>query len=470
MQSSQKENTDLLRQQNKWFNDLYTFYGYVMRCIEEEEFVNADHIRILANEVMKLVLDNPYYLAVSQSPQTSKSSFITLTLPLWLIFNDPRTKIMIVTSGNHLVQKFGIQIRELVNKIGHNFGIYLADKKQSNDYMMFQDKNGNLFPGSIKIATPGGSITGHDIDWIIIDDPYSGNIDELNSYQLNKKIEWYKLKILQRIKPKTRHILLHTRWSSLDLIGYARKEMNDRFAFVTLPAILPTNKSIWPEMYPLSFWEQKRKEVGDMFFQAVYMQQPIDLSTEFFEISKITANRAIKNFYPIRHVRAWDKAYGKYDASDFTAGALCSANKDGEIMLEDLVYGQFKSRTKSKAKETAIKDGYGVKIGMEFGKNEDGKFLYEEWRDSVFSGYNFQKLTPMISKEDRASKLRRIIYDGKFYINPKIPKSLQQTILNELSSFPSSSSRDDIVDALSWACNMLVGAGGTVTMSSRKIF
>lgn len=156
--------------------------------------------------------DGMYLVGKNNTPtHNSKSSMVTLAFPLWLIFKDPSLNILIVNNSASLSEKFGIQIREYIKNIGPYFGVFLSDVKRSSTHIMFTDKNGNLYDGSIRLVGASGSITGQDADWLVIDDPYFG-FDDISPSQLNKKIEWFQTIILQRLEPTSKLIILHTRW------------------------------------------------------------------------------------------------------------------------------------------------------------------------------------------------------------------------------------------------------------------
>ena len=127
-----------------------------------------------------------------------KTSMVTLAFPLWLIFQNPNLKILIVNNSATLSEKFGIQIREYIKKVGPQFGVHLSDVKRSSTHIMFTDADGELHQGSIRLVGASGSITGQDADYLIIDDPYFG-FDDITPSQLNKKIDWFQTIILQRL-------------------------------------------------------------------------------------------------------------------------------------------------------------------------------------------------------------------------------------------------------------------------------
>lgn len=160
--------------------------------------------------------DGMYLVGENGTPtHNSKSSMVTLAFPLWLIFQNPNLNIMIVTGSPKLAEKFGIQLREYVRELGKYFNVYLSQVKQASTHIMFCDRNNKLYKGNIMLASSGGGITGQDADYLILDDPYTGNDEEFTPSALQKKIDWVNRVIEQRIEPHTKYCILHTRWHPL---------------------------------------------------------------------------------------------------------------------------------------------------------------------------------------------------------------------------------------------------------------
>lgn len=160
--------------------------------------------------------DGMYLIGENRTPtHNSKSSMVTLAFPLWLIFQNPNYNIMIVTGSPKLAEKFGIQLREYVRDLGKYFNVYLSQVKQASTHIMFCDRNNKLYKGNIMLASSGGGITGQDADYLILDDPYTGNDEEFTPSALQKKIDWVNRVIEQRIEPHTKYCILHTRWHPL---------------------------------------------------------------------------------------------------------------------------------------------------------------------------------------------------------------------------------------------------------------
>ena len=581
----------------KYFvNDLYLFYRYYIAS-NYPDSVPALHIQDLALKLMSLYDgEGKSRLAVSMPPRHSKSSMVTLAFPLWLIFRNPNLKILIVNNSATLSEKFGIQIREYIKKIGPQFGVYLSDVKRSSTHIMFTDKDGALYDGSIRLVGASGSITGQDADYLVIDDPYFG-FDDITPSQLNKKIEWFQTIILQRLEPHSKLIVLHTRWHALandvpiftvnkgwtthgelevgdillgtnkkhtrvvkvhpkcsvdncfvfsngdkiicndqhlwkfhdynndvtriftteevfnrelyvnkshlanfkipsktklislidkykvepvegncitvdaadgmylvgrnltpthnsnDLIGYFHKNDRDNYDFVEFPALDENNNPLWPQRYDTDFLLNVKKDVGERVFQSVYQQQPIDNTSDFFNMKKLHFDFP-EDYVQESVARAWDIASSdNLSDNDFTAGVKMARFGDYAVIL-DLVHGRFGTNTKRMIQNTAFIDTPECHIVIETGVAAAGELLHQEWKNQL-PGFIVEraKVSGNKSKVDRATPFQNAIEDGKVFIAIEDGPT-RQALYDELSTFPAGE-HDDITDACSHAYNYL---------------
>ena len=104
----------------------------------------------------------------------------------------------------------------------------------------------------------GGAVTGKGADLLIIDDPHSEQeaaLSESNPEIYDKTYEWYTSGPRQRLQPGGAIVIVMTRWSKRDLTGQILKDAAandslDEWEVIEFPAILPSDKPLWPE-----FWE-----------------------------------------------------------------------------------------------------------------------------------------------------------------------------------------------------------------------
>ena len=377
----------------------------------------------------------------------SKSAMITLAYPLWLLAHNPNLNILIINAEAGLSEKFGIDLRESVLEYGELFGFKLSDVKHAKNYLMFEDLNGNLLNGSIRLVGSGGSITGHDADYIILDDPYKG-FDDIVPSQLDKKIDWFNTIVEQRIEPHTRLIILHTKWSNNDIQGYLYRKQHDKYRWISFPAITKKGEPLWPQRYTLEELEDKRRAMGDRLFESIYQQTPLDLTSDFFDLEQLRFNEEPENI--IASIWAYDLAYSEVDNADYTVGIKMLKSTDDTYYITDMIRGKYGNRNKEIVLRNARSDP-DTPIGIEFGVAAAGKLLAHEWK-SYLHDYIVKEIVPIRNKEDRAFPLSNTISDGKLVVNLQ-GKKLEDW-MREIASFPEGV-HDDIVDASAHAYNLL---------------
>ena len=441
----------------RFLNDLYLFYRLFIISKFSSKGLRAGHIKELSRHLMALTLGKlDKHLAVSMPPRHSKSSMVTIAYPLWLIFQNPNLNILIINNTSTLSEKFGIALRDCIAEYGELFNVYLSDVKHSSSHLMFCDKDGKLYNGSIRLTGASGSITGQDADYIIIDDPYKGEEDEFTPTALQKKIDWFNRIVEQRIEPHTKLIILHTRWHSNDLIGYLQREQSEDYLFITFPAIIEDNKPLWPERYTLQELLSKLKKVGERLFSSIWQQKPLDATSDFFDMDNIQYEGLQPGEQVIETIRSWDIAKGATLKADFTAGVKMVRTTHGRYGVIDIIHGQFglknhkgekKTSNKKEIREAAERDGYNTKVLIETGVAAAADELYDEWKDQL-KGFRTDKSKPIKSKVDRATPLQNGILDKLFFIDIN-NSTILESFNSEMESFPDGV-HDDIVDAVAY--------------------
>lgn len=449
-------------------NDLYEFY-YNFIALRYSDYVDAPHIKEIADRLTELYLGvNKKHLCLSIAPRHSKSSIVTLAFPLWLIFQNPDLKILIVNAEASLSENFGIRLREFVKEYGEVFDIYLSDVKHSSTHIKFEDKNGRLYKGSIRLTGASGSITGQDADILILDDIYKG-FSDITPTLLDKKIEWFKTMILQRKEPQTKLLILHTRWASNDLQGYLMENSPDKYDFISFPAIKEDGEPLWKERYSIEFLNAQMEEMGERLFSSIFQQKPLDETGSFFNLDKVIFHDEVfdeyKDNYNILSCRSWDLAYSSEEkgiSRDSTVGVLMHRISDKEYVISDIDYGQYGEGLKNHLKTIAEKDGSNITILIESGTvGGASKFLYKEYR-SYLKGYRTHQSEPIGSKSDRAYAFRQAILDGYIHVHIQ-SDSIRAEFIKQMKSFPLGA-HDDIIDACAYAFNWLKKRGGRSTI------
>lgn len=450
-------------------NDLYKFYEYFVINHFNKKIIPAPHIKKLSRELMKMYRGDYRKLTVSMPPRHSKSSLITLAFPLWLISKDPSLNIMVINSTFTLSESFGIRIRDLFEYYGEKIGLRVSDKKHASGWLMFEDLDGNLTGGSIRLIGIGGQITGFDADWIIVDDLVKG-IQDTTQTVLNKTKDFFNGIVMQRVEPHTRLIVLGTIWHSDDILSYLRAEHDDEYRIIDMPAYDKNGKTLWSNRYDMNFFNTREKEMGTRLFQALYLCNPLDETGDFFNIDKLQFidHNDLNRFVIDQSVRSYDCAYSdetKGETNDRTASILMSRTREGYYIITQLQVGRYGERLFNVIKSTARIDTTNVPIVIETGTaGGSSKFLFDIYKKNL-TGYNVRQSLPLTSKVDRAFGFKEAILDGRVLVC--LPDETRGQLLEEMKGFPLMK-RDDIIDACSHAFNYLSQHQGVQIRTGKK--
>lgn len=438
----------------------------VYRKLTIKDSVPATHVKEISDVLVHVTLNDDYYnrVCVSQPPRTAKSSLITLSYPFWLILNNPDTNIVIVNNTQSLAENFGIRLRQLFidyKELLELNNIKLSDTKHSNSFFMFETLNGKLYDGSIKLMGTGGTLTGQNVDILICDDLIKG-FSDCTPTLLAKKIEWFKSIILQRLEPHSKLIILGTRWASNDIIGYLEQNQPEDYKIIKIPALTDDGNCIWDNRYTPSFFIDRKREIGDRLFEALYQQRPLDETGDFFNLDKVRfiTDDELPNYKIISKVRSYDCAYSddtKGDVNDRTASVLMLRTIDDYYIIRELRADRYGERLFNVIQSTARLDTPSIPVLIETGTvGGSSKALFDIYKDRL-QGYRVEQSKPIHSKVDRAYGFKEAILDGKVLIC--LDDYSRGQLLEEMRGFPLMK-HDDIIDACSYAYNYLSSKGG----------
>ena len=433
-------------ERNYIVNNLYGFYS---NFIISKDYVYASHIHELSHSLQNLRGGDR--LVVNMPPRHSKSSLITLAYPIYEFLHNKDLNIVIVTSTMTLAEKFGIAIKDWFNVYGKLFNCFKSDIKHSKTHLMFEDRDKQLYNGSIRLTSSGSTLTGLDVDLLILDDIYKGLTDTTPSL-LEKKIDWFNTIITQRIEPHTKLIILHTRWSQSDITGYLKENHPEDYQFIELPAVNEDGTVLWQERYNKTFFEDREKEMGSRLFQALYQQKPLDETGTFFNTELL---RYDTDYNIFSTVRSYDLAYSdesKGDVRDYTASCIMHKTIQGDYVISHVSMEQYGDRLFNVIQRNARQDTPNIPILMETGTvGGASEFLFKEYRQKL-PGYNVRQSKPIGAKVDRATPFKNAILDGKVIVN--LNDTERELLFKQLNSFPLGK-HDDLVDALSYAYSFL---------------
>jgi predicted phage terminase large subunit-like protein len=203
-----------------------------------------------------------------------KTECTTINYVTWLIGNYPDIHINIVTKTASLAEEILTAIItrfESDEKYKEIFGSLkpAQPKKWTNRELIVQRDEISKNP-TLKATGLMGPITGGRSDLIVCDDI----IDEENirtPLQMEKVDTWFNKILYPTLYPWGGIIVIGTRWHYADIYAGLLKKWSNKDV---KQAIQKDGSALWPEYWNLEKLEQRHKEIGTIFFNCQYQNDP----------------------------------------------------------------------------------------------------------------------------------------------------------------------------------------------------
>jgi predicted phage terminase large subunit-like protein len=284
------------------------------------DFISGYHHKKIAKKFEDIRDKKIKRLIVNMPPRHTKSEFASFLFPSWLVGNNPQLKIIQTTHNTELAVRFGRKMKNLIDSPIYqqvfNEVAISADSKAAGRWET--NKGGEYFAAGV-----GSSITGRGADLLIIDDPHSEQ-DALSETAFDNAYEWYTSGPRQRLQPGGAIVIVMTRWSVKDLTGrlidaQAKEPKADQWELIEFPAILPSEKPIWPEYWDIDSLTATRASLTEQKWQAQWQQNPT--SEEGSIIKREWWNKWEEEEVPdlIHVIQSYDTAFSKKETADYSA-------------------------------------------------------------------------------------------------------------------------------------------------------
>lgn len=197
---------------------------------------NRAHTRLIGRYVKEAIETPGSRTAVVTPPQVGKSSLCAIWAPFWALMVNPRLKIITTSYGQHLANRNGRAIRNLVRDHGSRFSRELAaDARSVAEWY-------TTAGGGVKSAGVGAGITGFAANALLIDDIYKNRADAESPLIRETIWEWLSSSALTRLSPGAPVFMIGTLWTEEDPIlrlidREGRIEEGGKWRIIHLPAV-----------------------------------------------------------------------------------------------------------------------------------------------------------------------------------------------------------------------------------------
>ena len=259
-------------------------------------------------------------ITISMPPRTGKSYIISL-FSAWWLGKLPALGIMRNAATNKLYEKFSYDTRKIVAS-----GKYRAvfphvqlsgDRQNVKGWNLQTSKQVAYFGGGT-----GGTIIGFGANIAIYDDLYTGIFDASNDNVNEATLLWKVSDHNTRKELNCPEIGIGTRWRKNDVIGNEIEKGNVdkifKIAALVYDEVTKSWKSFCEKVNTTEFYLKEKRDSIDAWFDAMYMQEPMDLKGMLFPTSKL------RLYNP--------NEFDPQKASEMTLGAIDPADKGGDSL------------------------------------------------------------------------------------------------------------------------------------------
>ena len=475
-------------------------------------WVHADICRRLERFSREVVEKKSPRLMLLMPPRGGKSELASIRFPAWHLGQYPAHEIVDVSYNLDLPMRFSRKVRELLRD--PVYSAIFPNTKLDPDSQSLETWNTTGGGGFMAVGV-GGGLTGKGAHILIVDDPIK-NQEEADSQVTRDALwDWYQSTAYTRLAPGGGVLIIETWWNDDDLAGRVLNAMRDipgadQFDVVKYPALaeqwefrhkdtleirrvgadLPDDtetalqhkaaaraelsppewellrkpgEALHPERYDVSALTRIKTTLSARIWSALYQQNPIPDSGLYFRKEYLRYAPVVPDIFQRNVYTAWDFAIGVKQSNDYTVGATFLQDFDDNLYLIDVQ--RFKDdsfaiveRMLDVAERFGSRPDVSYLMGVEDGQIWQAirpTFLKRAAERKLYPSY--EALKPLTDKMARARNLQGRFQQRKIWFpgDPAAQVWLKD-VEHELLRFPGGA-HDDIVDAMAWAVNLLIG-------------
>jgi phage terminase large subunit-like protein len=418
-------------------------------------------------------------------PRHGKSLLASEMFPAWDLGKHPHNEIIAASYNVSLPISFSRKVRELVRDPDYE-KIFpttkLHPESQANEAWLTTAGGGYIAAGV------GGGITGKGASILIVDDPIK-DAKEADSPTIRDDLwDWYGSTAYTRLSPGGGVLWIQTWWNEDDGAGRIQLAMDedpdfDQFEIIKFPAVAEENEyldadyniyrasecevpstahlvrskgeALHADRYTLPMLQRIEKTLTRRHWSALYQQNPTPEEGLFFTRDMFLPVISLPgNMIRARGIRytAWDFAITEKTRGDWTVGATIEQDHNDEFEALDCVRGKWSNGDDI---VTKMCDSY-EKWYPDYLIVEDGA-IWKTMSASFKKECKKRELKPSLlimktlgqDKGVRAQPLQIMMQQGRmrFPLNAPWFEALQREFLRFLAG----GTKDDMVDAFSWA-------------------
>lgn len=429
--------------------------------VHNGKWILGKHLKLICDTVEDLIYNrmSEQILIISVPPQHGKSQAITETLPSYYLGKFPDKRVIEVSYGDDLAQRFGRRNKDKINEYGYElFNIKISKERNSATDFEIEEYKGSMISRGIMAG-----ITGQPGDLIIIDDPIK-NRQEADSETYRERL-WMEFtdSIYSRLSAKGKIIVIQTRWHEDDLSGRLlnpKYGFSDKVKLINIPCEAEENdilgrkvgEALFPEIGKDNEWLKSFKKVymtdsGSRSWNALYQGRPTAAEGNMIKRKWWKYYKELPPQFEVM-LQSWDLTFKDSDGSDYAVGQVWG-KLGGNYYLVDMVRDRMDFPTTISAIRNMTAKHPKVLIKLIEDK-ANGSAVISMLQNQI---PGIVPVTPEGGKIARVNAISPAIEAGNVYLPEYAP--WVNDFIEEASAFPNGK-HDDMVDSMSQGLNRLI--------------
>ena len=414
--------------------------------------------------------DGLYLVGEGMLP-THNSQRVSRRFPLWMLTQNPDTRIAIASYEHGVARRWGRAIRDDITANAATLGLAVRDDLSAQHEWQLAGHEGGVYAVGI-----GGALTGRPVDLMVIDDPIKDRVQADSATYRERVWDWWTDVAATRLAPGAPVVLILTRWHDDDLAGrLLAAEDGHLWRVLNIPAQAdhdpnkgetdPLGRE--PGEYLLSArgrtreqWEAIKIRSGSRTWASLYQGRPAPAEGDLFQRSWwrwYTQPRWVVrddgSYWAVgadEVIQSWDMAFKATSDSDYVCGQVWG-RWGLQVYLLDEVHARLSFvETRKAVRQLAAKWPQATLKLVEDKAN--GTAVINSLAQTV-AGLVPEE--PQGSKYARAAAVAPFVEAGQVWLPAPELAPWVGDFIEECAAFPNGS-HDDQVDAMSQALNRLL--------------
>lgn len=432
---------------------------------------------------------------VNCPPQSGKTTYMGLWLPLWYLGHHPFDRIILVAYSETYASEWGGRVRDAMKEHGPNlFGVGVSHTTDAASKWFCDNGVGGMLSAGIT-----GGITGNPGHLILIDDVIKTDEEATNPNTKAKHLKEFDGPITDRMQEDTKIFITATRWAEDDLSGSLIERYSDPENTGGTPVEIINFKAIaepdpedlmtmtdeelaeWTDFLGRHYGEALRGQHSLEFFQEMRAN-----NEEEFQKKRQGTPTALKGgMFPldkwqywdrlpelISRVRVWDLASSTSKTADWTVGVLMGRDQhDNFYVIDRQRFRKGPDGVLEQIQLTAARDGNTVPVYIEQSRNGDGAHVISFYQKALV-GHMVDGVPPNGNKTTRAMGYSAEQRKGRVFLPKHWDRKTRKEWTGEHVQMDGKGglpAHDDQIDPAAYAFNYLVGTGGTILWDASRI-